>query len=132
VMQDSRSGTDMPRKLSRAVVKPPPIAKSTPLTKPANGTKPAPPAKPAASAKPPKAPRAPREKEESERSEGLDAVKSYLKDIRKSTLLTFEQEQILGKRVIEGDFKAREQMIESNLRLVVSIGKRYMNRGLPF
>jgi RNA polymerase nonessential primary-like sigma factor len=64
--------------------------------------------------------------------EGLDAVKSYLKDIRKSTLLTFEQEQDLGKRVIEGDFRAREQMIESNLRLVVSIGKRYMNRGLPF
>ena len=64
--------------------------------------------------------------------EGLDAVKSYLKDIRKSTLLNFDQEQDLGKRIIEGDFSAREQMIESNLRLVVSIGKRYMNRGLPF
>lgn len=67
-----------------------------------------------------------------ERSEGLDAVKSYLRDIRHSTLLTFEQEQELGKRMGEGDFSAREQMIESNLRLVVSIGKRYMNRGLPF
>ena len=67
-----------------------------------------------------------------ERSEGLDAVKSYLRDIRHSTLLTFEQEQELGKRTSEGDFSAREQMIESNLRLVVSIGKRYMNRGLPF
>lgn len=66
------------------------------------------------------------------RYEGLDAVKSYLKDIRKSTLLNFEQEQELGKRISQGDFKAREQMIESNLRLVVSIGKRYMNRGLPF
>ncbi len=64
--------------------------------------------------------------------EGLDAVKSYLKEIRKSTLLNFEQEQELGKRIAEGDFAAREQMIESNLRLVVSIGKRYMNRGLPF
>jgi RNA polymerase primary sigma factor/RNA polymerase nonessential primary-like sigma factor len=64
--------------------------------------------------------------------EGLDAVKSYLKDIRKSTLLNFEEEQELGKRIAKGDFKAREQMIESNLRLVVSIGKRYMNRGLPF
>src|SRR5947199_550670 len=67
-----------------------------------------------------------------ERSEGLDAVKSYLRDIRHSTLLTFEQEQELGKRMATGDFSAREQMIESNLRLVVSIGKRYMNRGLPF
>jgi len=67
-----------------------------------------------------------------ERSEGLDAVKSYLRDIRHSTLLTFEQEQELGKRMSAGDFSAREQMIESNLRLVVSIGKRYMNRGLPF
>lgn len=64
--------------------------------------------------------------------EGLDAVKSYLKDIRKSTLLNFEQEQELGKRIAAGDQKARQQMIESNLRLVVSIGKRYMNRGLPF
>ncbi len=66
------------------------------------------------------------------RYEGLDAVKSYLKDIRKSTLLNFEEEQALGKRIAKGDFRAREQMIESNLRLVVSIGKRYMNRGLPF
>jgi RNA polymerase nonessential primary-like sigma factor len=72
-----------------------------------------------------------REPKESE-YEGLDAVKSYLKEIRKSTLLNFEQEQDLGKRIVEGDFAAREQMIESNLRLVVSIGKRYMNRGLPF
>lgn len=73
----------------------------------------------------------PLEKED-KRSEGLDAVKSYLKEIRKSVLLTFEQEQDLGKRVKNGDLLAREQMIEANLRLVVSIGKRYMNRGLPF
>ena len=65
-------------------------------------------------------------------SEGLDAVKIYLKEIRHSTLLTFQQEQELGKRMRAGDFHAREQMIESNLRLVVSLGKRYMNRGLPF
>ncbi len=65
-------------------------------------------------------------------SEGLDTVKSYLREIRNSTLLTFEQEQELGKRVIEGDHAARQQMIESNLRLVISIGKRYMNRGFPF
>lgn len=63
---------------------------------------------------------------------GFDTVRSYLNDIRKAALLTFEQEQELGKRVAEGDFQAREQMIEANLRLVVSIGKRYMNRGLAF
>ena len=63
---------------------------------------------------------------------GFDTVRSYLNDIRKAALLTFEQEQDLGKRVAEGDFHARERMIESNLRLVVSIGKRYMNRGLAF
>ena len=56
-----------------------------------------------------------REPKESE-YEGLDAVKSYLKEIRKSTLLNFEQEQDLGKRIAEADFAAREQMIESNLR----------------
>jgi RNA polymerase sigma factor (sigma-70 family) len=69
---------------------------------------------------------------DSDESEGLDAVRLYLKEIRKAALLTFEQEQDLGKRVQEGDMKAREQMIEANLRLVISIGKRYMNRGLPF
>ncbi len=63
---------------------------------------------------------------------GFDTVRSYLNDIRKAALLTFEQEQDLGKRVAEGDFHAREHMIEANLRLVVSIGKRYMNRGLAF
>ena len=63
---------------------------------------------------------------------GFDTIRSYLKDIRKAALLTFEQEQALGKRVAEGDFEARERMIESNLRLVVSIGKRYMHRGLAF
>jgi RNA polymerase primary sigma factor/RNA polymerase nonessential primary-like sigma factor len=68
----------------------------------------------------------------SDEPEGLDAVRRYLKEIRKAALLTFEQEQDLGKRVLEGDMKARELMIESNLRLVISIGKRYMNRGLPF
>lgn len=69
---------------------------------------------------------------ESEPSGGMDAVKSYLKEIRRSTLLTFADEQRLAKLIEKGDAKAREQMIESNLRLVVSIGKRYINRGLPF
>src|SRR5215216_1606869 len=66
------------------------------------------------------------------RSEGLDTLKSYLREIRRSTLLTFKQEQQLGKRVMAGDEQARQQMIESNLRLVISIGKRYINRGFPF
>jgi RNA polymerase primary sigma factor/RNA polymerase nonessential primary-like sigma factor len=65
-------------------------------------------------------------------SEDLDTVKLYLKEIRKSALLTFADEQALAKRVTEGDAEARSKMIESNLRLVVAIGKRYINRGLPF
>jgi RNA polymerase primary sigma factor/RNA polymerase nonessential primary-like sigma factor len=66
------------------------------------------------------------------RSEGLDTLKCYLREIRHSTLLTFKQEQQLGKRVMAGDERARQQMIESNLRLVISIGKRYIHRGFPF
>ncbi len=62
----------------------------------------------------------------------LDVVKYYLKEIRKTSLLTFAQEQELGKRVAEGDQEARARMIEANLRLVVAIGKKYINRGLPF
>jgi RNA polymerase primary sigma factor/RNA polymerase nonessential primary-like sigma factor len=69
---------------------------------------------------------------ESGRSEGLDTLKSYLREVRRSTLLTFKQEQHLGKLVMAGDEQARQQMIESNLRLVISIGKRYMHRGFPF
>jgi RNA polymerase primary sigma factor/RNA polymerase nonessential primary-like sigma factor len=68
-----------------------------------------------------------------ERAQGdPEAIKLYLKEIRKAPLLNFEQEQSLGKRVKAGDEEARATMIESNLRLVVAIGKRYMNRGLPF
>jgi RNA polymerase nonessential primary-like sigma factor len=65
-------------------------------------------------------------------SKDLDAVKYYLKDIRSYSLLTFAEEQALGKRIAEGDPEARQAMIESNLRLVVAVGKKYINRGLPF
>ncbi len=65
-------------------------------------------------------------------SKDLDAVKYYLKDIRNFPLLTFSDEQTLGKRIAEGDEEARRIMIESNLRLVVAVGKKYINRGLPF
>ncbi|HLG23046.1 MAG TPA: sigma-70 factor domain-containing protein, partial [Candidatus Manganitrophaceae bacterium] len=54
-----------------------------------------------------------------------DAVKTYLRDIRRSTLLTFKDEVMLAKKIAKGDEAARHRMIESNLRLVVSIGKRY-------
>ena len=63
---------------------------------------------------------------------GLDAIKYYLKEIRKTPLLTFEQEQELAKRIAKGDLEARAKMIEANLRLVVAIGKKYINRGLQF
>ncbi len=63
---------------------------------------------------------------------GLDAIKYYLKEIRKTPLLTFEQEQELAKRIEKGDQEARARMIEANLRLVVAIGKKYINRGLQF
>jgi RNA polymerase primary sigma factor len=61
-----------------------------------------------------------------------DAIKLYLKEIQKTTLLTAESERELAQRISEGDKAARDRMIESNLRLVVKIAKRYMNRGLPF
>lgn len=64
--------------------------------------------------------------------QGLDVVKFYLKDIRKTPLLTFEQEQSLAKRMAKGDKEARAKLIESNLRLVVAMAKRYIHRGLQF
>jgi len=61
--------------------------------------------------------------------EGLpDAVQVYLKEIGKTSLLTFAEEKDLAKRAEEGDEQARQQIIKANLRLVVSIAKRYVNR----
>ena len=78
-----------------------------------------------------------REEEEKEAAEdyedfAMDAIKLYLKDIQKTNLLTAEEERALARRIDDGDMAARDKMIESNLRLVVKIAKRYMNRGLPF
>lgn len=72
------------------------------------------------------------EQTEESPQKGLDAIKYYLKEIRKTPLLTFEEEQELAKRIAHGDEEARAKMIEANLRLVVAIGKKYINRGLPF
>lgn len=60
-----------------------------------------------------------------------DATKLYLSEIGHSKLLTAEEEIDLAHRAQRGDHAARQRMIESNLRLVVKISRRYMNRGLP-
>jgi RNA polymerase primary sigma factor len=60
-----------------------------------------------------------------------DSVKQYLKEIGTYPLLTAEQELLLAERVARGDQYARQKLIEANLRLVVSIAKRYSNQGLP-
>jgi len=65
-------------------------------------------------------------------SRSLDTIKIYLKEISAIPLLTSEEEVKLAKKVWKKDPVARQKMIEANLRLVVSIAKRYMNRGLPF
>lgn len=61
-----------------------------------------------------------------------DAIKIYLRDIQRTPLLNAESEKELALKVEKGDKDARNKMIESNLRLVVKISKRYINRGLPF
>ena len=61
-----------------------------------------------------------------------DAFKLYLRDIASTKLLSAAEERELGTRVERGDKAARDRMITCNLRLVVKIAKRYLNRGLPF
>jgi RNA polymerase primary sigma factor len=61
-----------------------------------------------------------------------DSLQLFLKDIGKVDLLTAPQEIELAKRIERGDHAAKQTMVESNLRLVVSIAKRYRNQGLPF
>src|SRR5438477_2485362 len=61
-----------------------------------------------------------------------DSLQLFLKDIGKVELLTAAEEVELAKRIERGDHRAKQEMVEANLRLVVSIAKRYRNQGLPF
>jgi len=61
-----------------------------------------------------------------------DSLQLFLKDIGRVPLLTAAQEVELAKRIERGDHSAKQAMVEANLRLVVSIAKRYRNQGLPF
>ncbi|MCA8917660.1 MAG: RNA polymerase sigma factor RpoD/SigA [Planctomycetes bacterium] len=60
------------------------------------------------------------------------SFQQYLKEIRETPLLTAEEEVTLSRRIQQGDKEAREHMIKANLRLVVSVAKEFLNRGLPF
>jgi RNA polymerase primary sigma factor len=70
--------------------------------------------------------------DESTQEMSTDALQLFLKDIGKVGLLTAAREVELAKRFEAGDERAKQEMIEANLRLVVSIAKRYRNQGLPF
>ena len=61
-----------------------------------------------------------------------DSVRLYLREIGKIPLLTPEEEAELAQKIVKGDKKAKNKMVESNMRLVVSIAKRYSGRGLDF
>ncbi len=70
--------------------------------------------------------------DETTREVSTDALQLFLKDIGKVELLTAAREVELAKRIERGDHRAKQEMVEANLRLVVSIAKRYRNQGLPF
>jgi RNA polymerase primary sigma factor len=72
------------------------------------------------------------EDEKAVREVSTDALQLFLKDIGRVELLTAAQEVELAKRIERGDHRAKQAMVEANLRLVVSIAKRYRNQGLPF
>ena len=61
-----------------------------------------------------------------------DSVKMYLREIGKVPLLTKERELYLSNRILQGDQQAKNELVQSNLRLVVSIAKRYLGRGMLF
>jgi RNA polymerase primary sigma factor len=70
--------------------------------------------------------------DETAREVSTDALQLFLKDIGKVELLTAAEEVEIAKRIERGDHRAKQEMVEANLRLVVSIAKRYRNQGLPF
>ena len=61
-----------------------------------------------------------------------DPVRMYLREIGKIPLLTYDEELDLAKRILTGDEEAKQKLAESNLRLVVSIAKKYVGRGMLF
>ncbi len=67
-----------------------------------------------------------------QQNEPLDPVRNYLREIGRVPLLKTDEEYELAKKVAEGSREAKQKLIEANLRLVVSIAKRYIGRGLPF
>ena len=67
-----------------------------------------------------------------QQNEPLDPVRNYLREIGRVPLLKPDEEYELAKKVAEGSREAKQKLIEANLRLVVSIAKRYIGRGLPF
>ncbi len=66
----------------------------------------------------------------SEETATTDPVRMYLKEIGKIPLLSAEEELALAKRIVEGDEEAKKRMVEANLRLVVSVAKHYLGRGM--
>ena len=61
-----------------------------------------------------------------------DPVRMYLREIGKIPLLSYDKELELAKRILEGDEEAKQELAEANLRLVVSIAKKYVGRGMLF
>ena len=80
--------------------------------------------------RPAKTPEPPTKRSEPVGSKSLDATQIYLNEIGFSPLLTPEEEVYFARRALKGHEDARKRMIESNLRLVVKIARRYVNRGL--